>query len=135
MRISAARIPTRGVIRLRANAASSIYHSLQVSLDKRLSKNFSAGVHYTWSAFIDTASEIFNPSSGEVAVAQDSFNIRADRGRSAYDRPHRLTANVVYELPIFREQKGFGRSCVGRLANQFVLHLAERCAVHAFEWC
>lgn len=52
---------TRGVERLRCNCAQSIYHSLQVSLDKRLSQNFSAGVHYTWSAFIDTASEIFNP--------------------------------------------------------------------------
>ncbi len=98
--------PARGVIRLRANAASSIYHSLQVSMDKRLSRGFSAGVHYTWSAFIDTASEVFNPSSGEVAVAQDSFNLSADRARSAYDRPHRFTGNVVYELPFFRDQKG-----------------------------
>jgi hypothetical protein len=99
--------PTRGVIRLRANAASSIYHSMQVSVDKRLSKGFSAGVHYTWSSFIDSASEIFNPSSGEVAVAQNSFNRRADRGRSAYDRPHRLSGNFVYELPFYRDQKGF----------------------------
>jgi hypothetical protein len=31
--------------------------------EKRLSNNFSAGIHYTWSAFIDDA-EVFNPSSG-----------------------------------------------------------------------
>src|SRR5262249_25471463 len=48
---STARIdPTRGVIRLRANAASSIYHALQLSGEKRLSNNFSAALHYTWSA-------------------------------------------------------------------------------------
>lgn len=112
--------PARGVIRLRANAASSIYHSLQVSMEKRLSKGFSAGAHYTWSAFIDTASEIFNPSSGEVAVAQDSFNLRADRARSAYDRPHRFTANIVYELPFFRQQEGFvGRVLGGWQVNSF----------------
>jgi hypothetical protein len=110
--------PNRGVIRLRANAASSIYHSLQVSLDKRLSRNFSAGVHYTWSAFIDTASEVFNPSTGEVAVAQDSYNLRADRARSTYDRPHRLTGNFVYELPFFRDQQGFA----GRLFGGFQLN-------------
>jgi carboxypeptidase family protein len=98
--------PSRGVIRLRANAASSIYHSLQVSGEKRLSNNFSAGIHYTWSAFIDDASEVFNPSSGEVAVSQDSFNRRGDRARSTYDRPQRLTGNFVYQLPFFREQKG-----------------------------
>ncbi|HEY8225041.1 MAG TPA: TonB-dependent receptor [Pyrinomonadaceae bacterium] len=95
------------VVRLRANAASSIYHSMQASLEKRLSRGFSAGVHYTWSSFIDVASEIFNPSSGEVAVSQDSFNRNADRGRSTYDRPHRLTGNFVYELPWYQSQTGF----------------------------
>jgi hypothetical protein len=95
------------VIRLRANAASSIYHSLQVSLDRRLAHGFSAGAHYTWSAYIDDASEIFNPSvSGEVAVSQDSFNRRADRGRSTYDRPHRFATNFVWELPFFKHQDG-----------------------------
>jgi hypothetical protein len=113
--------PTRGVIRLRSNAASSVYHSMQVSLEKRLSRNFSAGAHYTWSSFIDTASEIFNPSSGEVAVAQDPFNLRGDRARSTYDRPHRFTANAVYELPFFREQQGaLGRALGGFQLNAFV---------------
>ncbi|MEJ5368975.1 MAG: TonB-dependent receptor [Bryobacteraceae bacterium] len=97
----------QGVRRLRANAANSIYHSLQASLEKRLSNNFTMAAHYTWSSFIDLASEIFNPSvSGEVAVPQDSYNWRADRGRSTYDRPHRFAVNGVYELPFFREQQG-----------------------------
>ena len=106
--------PTRGVIRLRANAADSIYHSLQTGLEKRLSGGLSAGAHYTWSKFIDEASDTFNTSSGEVAVAQDSFDLDNDRAVSAYDRPHRLTANVVYELPFAQEQNGFlGRSLGG----------------------
>ncbi len=104
----------QGVRRLRANAANSIYHSMQGSLEKRLSNNFTMGAHYTWSAFIDLASEIFNPSvSGEVAVPQDSYNWRADRGRSTYDRPHRFSVNGVYELPFFREQQGV----LGRIAG------------------
>ncbi len=113
--------PTRGVVRLRANAASSIYHSLQMSLDKRLSQNFSAGVHYTWSKFIDEASEIFNPSTGEVAIPQDSFNRRADRAVSSYDRTHRLTGNFVYELPFFRAQAGaLGRLLGGWQTSGFI---------------
>ncbi|HEV2834751.1 MAG TPA: TonB-dependent receptor [Pyrinomonadaceae bacterium] len=111
---------TQAVIRLRANAASSIYHSLQSSIEKRLSEGFSAGVHYTWSSFIDTASEIFNPSSGEVAVSQDSYNRDADRARSTYDRPHRLTGNFVYELPWFQNQAGWkGRLLGGWQVNGF----------------
>lgn len=91
-----------GIVRLRANAASSIYHSLQLSFERRFARNFGAGAHYTWSSFIDDASEIFNASArGEVAVPQDSFNRRADRGRSTYDRPHRFSTNFVYEIPTF----------------------------------
>jgi hypothetical protein len=108
------------VVRLRANAASSIYHSLQASMEKRLSRGFSAGVHYTWSSFIDSASEIFNPSSGEVAVSQDSYNRSSDRGRSTYDRPHRLTGNFVYEFPWFQDQTGLkGRFLGGWQVNGF----------------
>ncbi len=112
--------PTRGVIRLRANTAESRYHALQVSFDKRLSNNFSAGLHYTWSSFIDTASEIFNPSGAEVAISQDSFNREADRARSSYDRPHRVTGNFVYQLPFFENQPGFaGRVLGGWQFNSF----------------
>lgn len=99
--------PTRATVRLRANSGSSIYHSMQTSLEKRLSRGFSAGAHFTWSSFIDTSSEIFNNSAAEIAVAQDPYDRRSERGRSSYDRPLRLSINGVYELPFFREQRGF----------------------------
>ena len=105
--------PSRGVIRLRANTAESWYHSLQTGLEKRMSGGLSAGLHYTWSRYLDTASEIFNPSSGEVAVPQDSFDIAAEKGRSSYDRPHRVTGNFVWELPLMREQQGVAGKILG----------------------
>jgi hypothetical protein len=112
---------TLGVIRLRANAAESDYHSMQVSLDKRLSRGFSGGLHYTWSSFIDTASEIFNPSGGEVATAQNPRDLQAEKARSSYDRPHRLSGNFVYELPWFRGQSGLvGHVLGGWQFNGFV---------------
>lgn len=114
--------PNLGVVRDRCNCASSIYNSLQASLDKRLSQNFSMAAHYTYSSFIDYASELFNPNAqADVAVAQDSFNWKADRGRSTYDRPHRFTVNGVYEVPFFREQKGFvGKVLGGWQASPFL---------------
>ncbi|HKR22646.1 MAG TPA: carboxypeptidase regulatory-like domain-containing protein [Pyrinomonadaceae bacterium] len=116
-------IPNQGPTRLRTNSGMSIYHSLQTSLEKRLSAGFSAGLHYTYSSFIDTMSEIFNVSSGEIAVAQDSYNRRSDRARSSFDRPHRLAGNFVYELPYFRDQKGFTGRVLGgwQLNSQFSL--------------
>jgi hypothetical protein len=105
--------PTRGVIRLRANEAESWYHSLQTGLEKRFSGGISAGLHYTWSKYLDTASDLFNPSGGEVAVAQDSFDLENDKGRSSYDRPHRLTGNFVWELPWMRDQAGIVGKILG----------------------
>ncbi|MGB8507537.1 MAG: carboxypeptidase regulatory-like domain-containing protein [Pyrinomonadaceae bacterium] len=98
--------PTKATVRLRANSGSSIYHSMQTSLEKRLTRGFSAGVHFTWSSFIDSSSEIFNNSASEIAVAQDPYDRRSERGRSSYDRPLRLAGNAVYELPFYRDQRG-----------------------------
>jgi hypothetical protein len=104
--------PGAGAIRLYANAASSIYHSMQLSVERRIKNGFSAGAHYTWSSFIDTESDPFNPSvRGEVAIAQNPFDRRAERARSTYDRPQRFSANAVYELPAYRSQT----STIGRL--------------------
>jgi len=106
--------PNRGVIRLRANATSSIYHSLQTSFEKRISRNLGFAAHYTWSAFIDGASEIFNPSArGEIAFSQDPYDRRSERARSTYDRPHRFSVNGVWELPMFRDQQGAAGKVLG----------------------
>ena len=118
---------------LRANTAESWYHSLQTGLEKRLSGGLSAGLHYTWSHYLDTASEIFNPSSGEVAVSQDSFDIGGGQGplvvrpAASADRQFRLgTADHA-------QPAGCARQDCRRLAVRLVLHAAERRAVHAAE--
>ena len=105
--------PTRGVIRRRANTATSWYHSIQTGVEKRLSLGLSAALHYTWSRYIDTASDIFNPSTGEIGVAQDSYDIGAEKGRSSYDRPQRLTGNFVWQLPVMRSQQGIAGKILG----------------------
>ena len=112
--------PTRGIITVRANSASSTYDGLQASLEKRLSRGFSFGLHYTWSALIDTASDVFSPSVAEAGVSQDPYDWNADRGRGSYDRPHRLTGNFVYEFPFFSKQKGIvGKLFGGWQVNSF----------------
>jgi hypothetical protein len=98
--------PNLGTINLTTNAASSTYDGLQASLTKRLSGNFSAGLHYTWSTFIDDVTDVIQASTSDFARAQNSFDRSADRARSGYDRPHRLTGNFVYELPFYQHQTG-----------------------------
>jgi hypothetical protein len=98
--------PNLGIIGLTTNSASSTYNALQASLTKRLSRNFSAGLHYTWSTLIDDVTDVIPASTSEFARSQNSFDRRADRARSGYDRPHRLTGNFVYELPFYQHQSG-----------------------------
>ena len=98
--------PNLGIIGLTTNSASSTYNALQASLTKRLSRNFSAGLHYTWSSLIDDVTDVIAASSAESARAQNPLDRRADRARSGYDRPHRLTGNFVYELPFYQHQTG-----------------------------
>jgi hypothetical protein len=104
--------PSRGVIQLRANSSSSSYNSLQASFEKRLSGGLTADVYYTWSKFIDTTSDIFG-GGGDAAVSMDSFNVSADRARSSYDYPQRLSANAFYQLPFGKTQKGFIGQLIG----------------------
>jgi hypothetical protein len=109
-----------GPVTLRANSASSVYDALQASLEKRLSRGVSFGLHYTWSAFLDTISDVNPVSSTESVVAQDPFDRDLDWARSAFDRPHRVSGNLVYELPFFRKQRGFiGKMLGGWQVNSF----------------
>jgi hypothetical protein len=114
--------PNRGVIRERCNCTSSTYHSWQTSLERRFPQGISMGAHYTWSSFIDGASEIFNPSTtGEIAFSQNPYDRASERGRSTYDRPHRFSVNGVWELPMFRAQtSAIGRVLGGWQVNGFL---------------
>jgi len=53
---------------------------------------------YTWSKSIDNASGIF-ASAGDPNYPQDSWNLRAERGRSNFDVPHRFSVGYTWDLP------------------------------------
>lgn len=86
------------------NSASSNYHALQASADKRLSRGFTLTFAYTFSKFIDDASESLGTGAPSLQRPQDNFNLRAERALSSFDRPHRLSIGGSWELPWWREQ-------------------------------
>jgi Carboxypeptidase regulatory-like domain len=87
-------------------SASSNYHAGQLSVDKRLSRGLSLSAAYTFSKFIDDASESLNTGTPSVQVAQDQFDLQPERALSSFDRTHRFTIGWVYELPFYRDQPG-----------------------------
>jgi trimeric autotransporter adhesin len=60
---------------------------------------------YAYSKSIDDASSI---GGGGTVVAQNPFDIAADRGLSSFDQRHKFTGNWIYELP-FGENHRFAQ--------------------------
>ncbi|MFB3826878.1 MAG: carboxypeptidase regulatory-like domain-containing protein [Bryobacteraceae bacterium] len=92
------RDPTRASVLVAGGLAQSTYHSLQVTLEKRFSKNLQFEVNYTYSSFINDSDDILGGQTNST-LPSVPFNFRLDRGRSGLDQPHRLVANYVYEFP------------------------------------
>jgi len=84
---------TLGNISEADSAGNSSYNALWVAVNKRLSRGLQFNASYTWSKSLDYSSLNFQ------VVAQDSFNIRGDRGLSDFDARHRFVINWLYELP------------------------------------
>lgn len=102
--------PSFGQFRYFDGSDSSWYNALQVLLEKRFSKGFAYGVHYTYAN---------NISYGDADLwlqtpPQDNNNIRADKGPTPFDIRHTFNANALYEFPLARWVGT--NSHVGRLA-------------------
>jgi outer membrane receptor protein involved in Fe transport len=104
-----ARRPMRGYsnVALAEAAASSTFHSGQLSVERRFRPGVVFSAAYTWAKSLDDASE-FLATSGEQSFPQDSSNLRAERGRSNFDLRHRLVFFTSYDLP-----RGFQFHAIG----------------------
>ena len=107
--------PNFGPVRLRNNGARSTYDGMQMRFDTRFS-DVIVNANYTFSKTLDNASEIFGTLGGGqgIAVSQNPFDtLQGEWGLSAFHQKHNFTANFVYELPFFKDQKGFVGKALG----------------------
>lgn len=84
------------------HGTSSIYHSLQMSLERRYSNGLSALVSYTFGKLINDSFSIGgggNATAGLSDYRIGRLNRRLDRAVDQNDVAHRLVASAVYELP------------------------------------
>jgi hypothetical protein len=88
--------PQYNVVNEFTNEGRSYYDSLQLSL-RRQAGSARFAVNYTWSKSIDL---------GPIASNQiDNFNLRLNRARSDFDRPHVVTAAGTYALPWGKDRR------------------------------
>ena len=79
-----------------SSTGNSVYHAGSVRVRKRMAHGVSLSGTYTYSKSVDDASSI---GGGSGIVAQNPFDIAADRGLSTFDQRHKFTGNWLYELP------------------------------------
>jgi len=78
----------------------SNYSGLQTQLQKRFAGKSLIDFNYTWSkALTDNQTD-------RSTAPQNTYNVRGEYGRSQMDRRHIFTADFVWDLPWYKQQKG-----------------------------
>jgi len=102
-----------------ASIANSSYNALETSLRKRFSHGLSFLASYTWSHSIDDVSS-FNitgsasqPVAGENDLAQNPFDLAAERGSSMFDARHRLVLSYQWSLPFLQHSTAWYGKILG----------------------
>jgi hypothetical protein len=89
------------------NVGSSMYHSMQLNLKRRLTKGLLFGAAYTWSKSLDVGS-----SNG--TSLPNAFDNRNFYGPSDFDTKHVLVLNYVWEIPFANNASNlFARTMLG----------------------
>lgn len=77
---------------------NTAYHGLQLTADKRMSRNLQFKAFYTFSKSLEGARMQNDTTAGGV---QNMNNLRADRGRTDGDRRHNFVASIVWQTAYF----------------------------------
>ena len=102
-----------------ASISNSSYNALEASLRKRFSHGLSFLASYTWSHSIDDVSS-FNitgsasqPVAGENDLAQNPFDLAAERGPSMFDARNRLVLSYQWSLPFLQHSANWYGKVLG----------------------
>ena len=102
-----------------ASISNSSYNAMEASLRKRFSHGLSFLASYTWSHSIDDVSS-FNitgsasqPVAGENDLAQNPFDLAAERGPSMFDARHRLVLSYQWSLPFLQHSANWYGKVLG----------------------
>ncbi len=83
----------------------SNYHSLQLSMTKRMTSGVSLNVNYVWSHFLDDSDSSGWGSRQGPQPYQIANNPAANYATSNFDVRHAFKGNVVYQLPFGRGKR------------------------------
>ncbi|MEP6637207.1 MAG: hypothetical protein ABJB97_10830, partial [Acidobacteriota bacterium] len=106
--------PTVGAVTQFETTASSRYDALQLQTRGRLRRSLQYQISYNFSKATDDVSDIFD-LAGASALPQNSLTLNGERGSANFDARHRLTYNLMYELPQLSTRSRMVRRLLGGL--------------------
>ncbi len=93
--------------------SESNYNGGALNLTRRFQSGLQMNIAYTYSKTMDDATaEVFSTVL-TPRRPQDSQNVAADYSRSALDHTHRISAEVIYDLPFFKQNNWLLKNIVG----------------------
>lgn len=95
-----------GILGLAENSGLSMYHGLQVSIERRFATNFHFGLAYTYSKSRDNSSSLTD-------VLPNSYDDRGYWGLSDFDRTHVFILNSIYDVPYFKGTSNWANRILG----------------------
>lgn len=96
-------------ILLGETASNTHYESLQVNFQMVNQHGLTFQAAYTWSHSLGVSPG----GGGDFNTVSDPYNRYYDYGPTGLDRRQNLTLNYIYDLPVYRDQKGLRGSLLG----------------------
>jgi hypothetical protein len=89
--------PSFATINFINDGSNSSYNSGAVTLRRRFNRSFFVRLAYTYSKSIDESSNTGGTVAYNFAAAQDSRNLKGERGRSDFDIGHAFTGSFIFQ--------------------------------------
>src|SRR6266571_4884726 len=99
--------PKFGSFQTMAAPSHSTYHALQAKLQRRFSRGFTLLSSFAYGKSIDNGSGI-RTSDGDSLTPSNNYDLRLERGLSAFDFRRRVTTSWLWDLPLGRANKLLG---------------------------
>ncbi|MBL8203025.1 MAG: carboxypeptidase regulatory-like domain-containing protein [Blastocatellia bacterium] len=105
------------------NESHSTYHSLQLTVARRVTSSVTFSAAYSFSKLIDDLTSMsLNNQTIQVQYFQDYHNRRADKSLSNFDVRHRFIGDVTWQLPFGREQRFLQEGVLGKIIGGFAVN-------------
>jgi hypothetical protein len=89
---------------IRSSNGNSIYHALQLQVERQFQKRLFVDGSYTWSRALDSTSESLQVNMNSqnqnlTSIPASLGGLKLDRGLSDYNRSHRLSIAYIWDIP------------------------------------